>query len=541
VTEAIEEEETDGRWMNVNLTEIIQTSNRAKEDPNFQWEYMNSDGFWLKYDDYSQQAIEKGWRAGVEQVVLNHAWAAKDTYTILFKGVVSVIQKNNLTGRWRYVRRIVGGDRTTLPNGTRKTGAPTLQPGFSGSMLPAFLPDYGMDPIESAGIIKQPGTQPKPVWDASQLSNLLESLSVGESIGNSLQKTPVKAVSAPVLAAVPVSYPAAVHAVVAEQLETLLETEEIEEDWEKPEKSTFSSSTNPRRSVQKTYQESREQFSTLETPPSEEIPQEMQNIKITLTGTTSETSLDINDVDEIEIVEPEQEDHTTQVSEGLTIPKFFPALPFSPVHVSPEKSYKPPSQTPILGSSRSQDDHRVPLELGSSSPQNKQKKKDQEREKTLDIGEWNDKSDPQSNIANPAPLAEVKITTYDSPKKESASVANENILPAFDHLKDTLTIPIAPIEGTAKLNVVLEQVLTNDYQVPRRSRTVPISPRSNKSNVQIVAELARLESEVDEEIKILMSTIEDKDQLDAEMELKKRLALIEEQLGQEFSDLEEKN
>jgi len=140
----------------------------------------------------------------------------------------------------------------------------------------------------------------------------------------------------------------------------------------------------------------------------------------------------------------------------------------------------------------------------------------------LDIGEWNDKSDPQSNIANPAPLAEVKITTYDS-KKESASVANENILPAFDHLKDTLTIPIAPIEGTAKLNVVLEQVLTNDYQVPRRSRTVPISPRSNKSNVQIVAELARLESEVDEEIKILMSTIEDKDQLDAEMELKKKI------------------
>jgi len=163
------------------------------------------------------------------------------------------------------------------------------------------------------------------------------------------------------------------------------------------------------------------------------------------------------------------------------------------------------------------------------------KKKDQEKEKKLDIGESYEKSDPQS-VSNRTNAAEVKLTYQDSKKDVFAS--NENILPTFEHLKEALTIPIAPIDGTTKLNVVLEKVLTNEYPVPRRSRAGSGS-RYNKSNVQIVAELARLESEVDEEIKVLVSHLEDKDQLDAEMELKKRLAIIEEQLGLEFQDLEE--
>jgi len=286
-------------------------------------------------------------------------------------------------------------------------------------------------------------------------------------------------------------------------------------------------SASPTRSLKNTYQDLRE------IPLLDDSPRETPKQKITLTRTSSDTSLEsIPDEDEdCEKIEEEQENLFQDVLSPPPPPtsSLFPVFS-SPLH-SPAKSRKSPSRSPILGSSRSQEEHRVHLEWDSSPL----KKKDQEKEKKLDIGESYEKSDPQS-VSNRTNAAEVKLTYQDSKKDVFAS--NENLLPTFEHLKEALTIPIAPIDGTTKLNVVLEKVLTNEYPVPRRSRAGSGS-RYNKSNVQIVAELARLESEVDEEIKVLVSHLEDKDQLDAEMELKKRLAIIEEQLGLEFQDLEE--
>jgi len=72
------------------------------------WEFGQMDGTnWVPYDETAQKTIELAFRKEQEEVILNHGFFAKDTYTVILKGLgtIPMVQRNNVTKNTRLVRR----------------------------------------------------------------------------------------------------------------------------------------------------------------------------------------------------------------------------------------------------------------------------------------------------------------------------------------------------------------------------------------------------------------------------------------------------